>query len=92
MSVELPVVLSDEALEAIATRAADLVLERMAGEQAQPRASRYLTVAEAAAYLRCKPQRVYDLRSSGRLAGVKDGSRVLIPAEALDAHLLEHVR
>jgi excisionase family DNA binding protein len=79
---------SDEALEAIAARAADLVLARMAGERAQRSASRYLTVAEAAAYLRCKPQRVYDLRSSGRLSGVKDGSRVLIAADDLHAHLV----
>ena len=80
-------VLSDEALEAIAARAADLVLDRLASERAEPPSSGYLTVAEAAAYLRCKPQRVYDLRSSGRLAGVKDGSRVLIAEDALVAHL-----
>lgn len=81
-------VLSDEALNAIAARAADLVLSRLAGGRAQTPLGRYLTVAEAAAYLRCKPQRVYDLRSSGRLACVKDGSRVLIAQDALEAHLL----
>ena len=45
------------------------------------------TVAEAAEYLRCKPQRIYDLRSSGRLPRHGDGSRVLIRRADLDAHL-----
>jgi len=76
--------LPPEALEAIATRAAKLVLERMSGQD-QP--SPYWTVAEAADYLRCSRQRIYDLLSDGRLTRFKDGSRVLVLREELDRYL-----
>lgn len=52
-----------------------------------PVASPYLTVGEAACYLRCSRQRVYDLLSSGRLRRYKDGSRVLIAREDLERYL-----
>lgn len=64
---------------------ADLVAERLAvngGEQ-----SPWLTVDEAADYLRCKPKRVYDLLSQQRLPRHKDGSRVLLHRAELDAYL-----
>lgn len=48
---------------------------------------RYLTVREAAEYLRAKPQRVYDLLSSRRLSRHKDGRRVLVSRAELDAYL-----
>jgi excisionase family DNA binding protein len=47
----------------------------------------YLTVAEAAAYLRAKPQRVYDLLSARQLSRHKDGRRVLISRAELDNYL-----
>jgi hypothetical protein len=72
--------LSAEALEAIAQRVAEILIERMPPVNISP----YLTVAEAADYLRCKPQRIYDLRSAGVLA--KHG-RLVARAE-LDALLL----
>jgi excisionase family DNA binding protein len=53
----------------------------------RPEPSPYLTVREAADYLRARPQRVYDLLSDGRLTRVKDGSRVLVARAELDAHL-----
>jgi excisionase family DNA binding protein len=74
-----------ELVDAIAARAAELVFERLAADVA--RDSKYVTVAEAAAILRAKPQRVYDLLSDGRLTRHKDGSRVLVDRRELDGYL-----
>ena len=81
----LEVALSADLLDRIAVRAAELVEQRApaGGGGASP----YLTVAEAAAYLRAKPQRVYDLLSARRLTRHKDGSRTLVSRAELDAHL-----
>jgi excisionase family DNA binding protein len=49
--------------------------------------SPYLSVSEAAELLRAKPQRIYDLLSSGRLTRHKDGSRVLVSRDEIDAYL-----
>jgi excisionase family DNA binding protein len=68
----------EELVEEIVER----VLERL------PTASEFLTPTEAAELLRAKPQRVYDLLSSGRLTRHKDGSRVLVSRAELVAHLL----
>jgi excisionase family DNA binding protein len=54
---------------------------------AQPSRSPYLTVAEAAQYLRCSRQRVYDLLSQRRLPRVKEGSRTLISREEIARYL-----
>jgi excisionase family DNA binding protein len=65
------------------------LVERL-GAELTPGANRpapYLTVAEAAAYLGCERQRVYNLQSAGRLPRVKEGGRTLIPRAALEAHL-----
>lgn len=78
--------LSDEELERVARRAAELVREELAVPAPVP-ASPFLTVAEAAEYVRAKPQRIYDLLSQGRLSRVKDGSRTLVSRVELDAHL-----
>lgn len=79
--------LDEEMLEAIATRAAAIVLERLATQNGR-RESDYLTVAETAELLRSSRQRVYDLLSDGRLTRHKDGSRVLVSRAELVAHLL----
>jgi excisionase family DNA binding protein len=76
--------LSDEAVEAIAQRAAELVLEQL-GDRGPSR--EFLTVVEAAELLRCEPQRIYELSSDGRLPKVKDGSRVLIRRSDVDVYL-----
>jgi excisionase family DNA binding protein len=52
-----------------------------------PDPSPYLTVAEAAEYLRASRQRIYDLLTSRRLSRRKDGARVLISRAELDAYL-----
>ena len=68
-------------VEFVAERAAELVLERFSDPKP---ASPYLNVAEAADYLRCDRQRIYDLLSSRRLTKLKDGSRVLLWRAELD--------
>jgi len=79
--------LSPAVVERIAERAAELVLQRLE-QPASPTVPEFLTVAEAADLLRCKPQRVYDLCSSGQLERFKDGSRVLVKRAEVIAHLL----
>jgi excisionase family DNA binding protein len=81
----LELALPDELVEEIAQRAAAIVLERQRAEADAP--SRMLTVIEAAAFLRAKPQRVYDLLSEGRLTRHKDGRRVLVDRQELERHL-----
>lgn len=79
-----PVILFPEAIiNDIAERAAALVMERTVPAWSSP----YLTVPEAAEYARCSRQRIYDLLSSARLTRHKDGSRVLVGRDELDAYL-----
>jgi excisionase family DNA binding protein len=80
--VELPPEALDELVEHVAAR----VLEQLPAAAPAP-VSPYLSIDEAAAYLRAKRQRVYDLLSAGRLTRFKDGSRVLVSRAELDAHL-----
>jgi excisionase family DNA binding protein len=82
--VNIPV--PPELVEAVAERAAQLVLAELAVSPASQE-SPFLSVDEAAAYLRAPRQRIYDLCSSGRLERVKDGTRTLIRRSDLDAHL-----
>ena len=79
--------LPPDAIEAIAERAAVIVLERLEAER--PATSPYLTVAEAAEFARCSRQRIYDLLSARRLSRVKDGSRALVRRDELEAWLAE---
>lgn len=44
---------------------------------------------EAAEYLRCDKQRLYNLKAEGRITYVKDGSRLLFRRTDLDAYLAE---
>jgi excisionase family DNA binding protein len=77
-----------EFVERVAERAAELVLAHLkANERAL--GSPFLSVHEAADYLRAKPQRVYDLLSAGRLQRFKDGRRVLVARAELDAYLAD---
>lgn len=77
--------LSDDDVERVARR----VVELLNGERDQrARAgSPYLSVPEAAAYLRCKRQRVDDLLSRGVLTRIKEGGRTLVAWAELEAHL-----
>jgi len=51
--------------------------------------SPYMTVAEAADYLRCRRQRVDDLLSSRRLTRHKDGSRTLVARREIEAYVMD---
>ena len=71
--------LTEEQLEALAARVAPLVAAHLAeiggnGTDSSP----WLTVEEAAALLRCDPQRVYEMRSSDRLTAYKEGGRAVV--------------
>jgi excisionase family DNA binding protein len=74
--------LTSESFSKLVEEVAALVLERLSTDEPP---SPYLTTAEAAEYLRAKPQRIHDLLSSGRLTRFKDGSRTLILRTELEA-------
>lgn len=44
-----------------------------------------MTVEEAAAYLRCNRQRIYDLLAQRKLSRYKDGGRTLVSREEVEA-------
>ncbi|HET7572128.1 MAG TPA: helix-turn-helix domain-containing protein [Gaiellaceae bacterium] len=81
----LRVIFPPELVEAVAERAAELVVEQLRAERGD--VSELLTIREAAAWLRCKPQRIYDLRSSGRVTALSDGRRALVRRAELEALL-----
>jgi len=83
-SIRIVIELGDEEIERIAERVAAIATAR---SQPAETASPYMTVPEAAAYLRCRRQRIDDLLSQGRLGRVKDGGRTLIARAELDAYL-----
>jgi excisionase family DNA binding protein len=51
--------------------------------------SPFMTIKEAAVYLRAKPQRIHDLLSQRRLTRFKEGGRTLVRREELAAHVKE---
>lgn len=79
---ELRVTLPPDVLEAIAERAAEIVLERLDAP-----ASPWLTLADAAAYLGWSRQRLYKRRDVPRY---KHGGRVMYRRDELDAFLEGH--
>lgn len=83
---ELALTFPPEVVEAIAQRAAELVLEQLE-EQRQGDWPEFMTPETAARYLDCAPQRVYDLRSKGRLRRYNDGGRALVSRAQLDAYV-----
>lgn len=84
MTDELLLPFPPELVEAIAQRAAALVLDQLG----DGRSDRPLNVDEAAEFLRCRPQRIYDLVSEGRLAvPLRDGKRLLFTRDELERYL-----
>lgn len=81
MNLELP----DSLVDAIAARAAALVLEQL--QPAENGASPYLTITEAAEFLRAKRHRVDDLLSRGVLSRHKDGTRTLVLRAELEDYI-----
>jgi len=84
MSEPLTLALPDQLIEQIAQRAAAIALQELGRRES---ASPYLTIPEAAAYARCKRQRIDDLLSARRLRRYKDGRRTLIIRAELDVYL-----
>jgi excisionase family DNA binding protein len=83
----LELTLPPEVLEALAQRAAELVVGMVAAGPA--RAEPWISVEQAAAHLCCPKSRVYSLVSARRIPYQKDGSRVLFKASELDAWVAE---
>jgi excisionase family DNA binding protein len=86
--IQLGVQLSDDDLRQLADRVADLLAERGlngAGAPADP--DPWLDVDSAAEYLACKPKRLYDLKSQGRIRFARDGSRLLFRRSWLDEYV-----
>lgn len=83
--MEIRFELTDEQVEAIARRAAELVLERMDVPAPPAEFVPWLTIDEAAVYLGCTRQRIYNLRTDGRLTRHREGSRALVARSELDA-------
>lgn len=80
--------LPEEVVDAIVERAAELVIAQLTLDAAADRAgdvAAYLTPRQAAIYLGCGPQRIYDLRSQRRLTPFTEGGRALVKREELDA-------
>jgi hypothetical protein len=68
--LRLSVELSAEQIEQIAERAAEIIAAQVVAPAANE--SPYLSVAEAAAFLRTRRQRIDDLLSEGLLTRIKD--------------------
>jgi len=81
VSLHVPTV---EEFDALVDRVTDLET-RLAATAPEP--SPYMTVVEAASYLRCSRQRVYDLLSAGRLERRKDGARTLVSRAEIERYL-----
>ena len=79
-SPTLQVQAPDELVDAIADRVLELLEAR--GDIDRP-----MTVDEAADYLRCKPQRIYDLVHVDQLVPLRDGRRLLFRRRELDGYL-----
>jgi excisionase family DNA binding protein len=75
-------------LDALDSDALDALAARLASRLAEPvRPDGWLTVTEAAEYLRCPKSRVYSLVSARRIPSMKDGSRTLLRRSELDSWL-----
>jgi excisionase family DNA binding protein len=81
---------ADAFVEEVARRAAEIVLSEL-GSQRGPAErepmSPYLTIKEAAEYLRCGRQRIDNLLSERRLTRHKDGGRTLVSRAELEAYV-----
>jgi predicted DNA-binding transcriptional regulator AlpA len=77
MSNAMPTSALDLILDEFVDRLADSVVRRLEAGNL-PSHTELLSVPEAAAVLRCKPQRIYDLRSAGRLPRTVEGGRAVV--------------
>lgn len=78
----LTLTMSPDALEAIAQRAAELVLEQLG--KVNGAASPWLTLTEAADYLRVSERQLQRLLASGKVRSTTIGRRRLVHRDELD--------
>ena len=83
-AVKLTLELAPDQLAELALRVADLLSENPASPVTR---SPFLTVAEAAEYLRCSRDRIHALLTQRRLARHKDGGRTLILRSELESYV-----
>lgn len=76
----------DELVERVAARVAELLAETVAPAAST---SPWMDASETAEWLRCKPKRIYELASQGRLPAHREGSRLLFHRGELDEYLLD---
>lgn len=84
--VSLRVDVPDEILDEIVERVTERVLAGLPDRDPSP-PSPYMSIPEAASYLRCSRQRIDDLLSQRRLTRIKDGSRTLVSRAEIEEHL-----
>jgi excisionase family DNA binding protein len=85
--IELALRLSEEQVSALLEELTDRVVAR-ASERLCLEAESYINTKEAATYLACQPQRIYELVHEGRLPHYKDGAkRLLFRRSELDGYL-----
>ncbi len=91
-TVEVTVACPPVLIETIAARAAKIVLARQRSDTPSKTASPYMTIPEAAEYLRCSRQRIDNLLSAGRLTRIKDGGRTLVDRREIEEYLVRSPR
>jgi len=82
---EITITLPPEVMDELTRR----VTEAVARSVETLRVPDLLTTSQAAAYINCKRQRIYDLMSRGDLPAIREGGRILIRRGDLDALLRE---
>lgn len=86
MAAELQLTLPQALLDEVVDRVAAIVLDSLATSTHEPAwSSPYCTPDEAAAYLCCKAQRVYEMRADGRRTPHCDGGRALLLKSEVEA-------
>jgi excisionase family DNA binding protein len=83
-AIKLTLELAPDQLAELALRVADLLSDNAGGPATL---SPYLTVAEAAEYLRCSRERIHALLTQRRLARHKDGGRTLVLRAELEPYV-----
>ena len=84
MSERLELTVPAELVEAIAERAAAIVVERLAHERRDDDGARWLTLAQAAERLGCSPDAVRMRVKRGRLDHRRQGRRLYVAAASVD--------
>ena len=83
MNSALPASALDLLLDEFVDRVADRVVHRLEAREPGP-VTELLSLTEAAEVLRCTPQRIYQLRSTGRLPRTVEGGRAIVRRSDLE--------